>query len=106
MASPWNFSRRERRKRLPNLGLRCPIPARGDNASLAPSFPKSHIRSRSARELCMWDFSVGKAVSAVIRTTPFILLRLAVYFGIGFAYLIAAGVGAVVGYGFGHMGAS
>jgi hypothetical protein len=54
----------------------------------------------------MWDFSVGKAISAIIRTTPFILLRLAVYFGIGFAYLIAAGVGAVVGYGFGHMGAS
>jgi hypothetical protein len=35
---------------------------------------------------------------------PFILLRLAVYIGIAFAYLFAVGFGAVVGYGFGHFG--
>jgi hypothetical protein len=52
----------------------------------------------------MWDFSVGQAVSAVLRTAPFILLRLAVYFGIAFAYLITTGVGAVVGFGFGFLG--
>jgi hypothetical protein len=47
----------------------------------------------------MWDFSVGKALGAVIRTTPFIVLRLAVYLGIGLAYLFTIGVGALVGTG-------
>jgi hypothetical protein len=50
----------------------------------------------------MWDFSFGKAVGMVVRTMPFVLLRLAVYLGIGVAYLFAVGAGAVVGYGFGH----
>ena len=50
----------------------------------------------------MWDFSFGKAVGMVLRTMPFILLRLAVYLGIGVAYMFAVGAGAVVGYGFGH----
>jgi hypothetical protein len=52
----------------------------------------------------MWDFSLGKAIGAVLRTLPFVLLRVAVYFGIGFAYLITVGAGAVIGYGFGHVG--
>lgn len=52
----------------------------------------------------MWDFSVGKALSAVIRTMPFIILRLAVYLGIGVAYLFTTGVGALVGSGIGFMG--
>jgi hypothetical protein len=52
----------------------------------------------------MWDFSVGKALSAVIRTMPFIVLRLVVYLGIGIAYVFTAGVGALVGYGFGFFG--
>ncbi len=52
----------------------------------------------------MWDFSVGKALSAVIRTTPFIILRLAVYLGIGVAYLFTIGVGALVGSGVGYVG--
>ncbi len=51
----------------------------------------------------MWDFSFAKAVGMVLRTMPFVLLRLAVYLGIGVAYLFAVGVGAVVGFGFGHL---
>lgn len=50
----------------------------------------------------MWDFSFGKAIGMVLRTMPFILLRLALYLGIGVAYMFAIGAGAVVGYGFGH----
>jgi hypothetical protein len=50
----------------------------------------------------MWDFSLGKAIGMVLRTMPFVLLRLAVYLGIGVAYLFAVGAGAIVGYGFGH----
>jgi hypothetical protein len=37
---------------------------------------------------------------------PFVLLRMAVYFGIGFAYLMTVGVGGVIGYGFGHLGSN
>ena len=50
----------------------------------------------------MWDFSFGKSVAMVLRTMPFVLLRLTVYLGIGVAYLFAVGAGAVVGFGFGH----
>ncbi len=52
----------------------------------------------------MWDFSFSRAVGMVVRTTPFVILRMLVYFGIGFTYLIAVGAGAVVGYGLGHIG--
>ncbi|HWA88434.1 MAG TPA: hypothetical protein VG889_00250 [Rhizomicrobium sp.] len=54
----------------------------------------------------MWDFSFGKAIGMVARTAPFVVLRLLVYFGIGFAYLVAVGAGGVIGYGFGHLGSS
>lgn len=50
----------------------------------------------------MWNFSIGKAVAAVLRTLPFIGLRLLVYFGIGVAYLMATGIGAGFGWGIGH----
>jgi hypothetical protein len=50
----------------------------------------------------MWDFSFGKSIDMVVRTMPFILLRLLVFLGIGVAYLFATGAGAVVGFGFGH----
>ena len=50
----------------------------------------------------MWDFSVGKAVSAVARTLPFVGLRLFVYVGIGLGYLVATGAGAGFGWGIGH----
>jgi hypothetical protein len=52
----------------------------------------------------MWDFSFGRSVAIVLRTLPFVLLRMAVYFGIGFLYLVTIGLGAVLGYGFGHLG--
>jgi hypothetical protein len=50
----------------------------------------------------MWDFSFSKSVYAVLRTMPFLLLRLAVYFGIAFAYALAIGAGALIGFGLGH----
>jgi len=50
----------------------------------------------------MWDFSFARALGMVIRTTPFIILRLIVYVGIAFAYLVAVGVGGVIGFGLGH----
>lgn len=52
----------------------------------------------------MWDFSFGKGVAMVVRTAPFVILRMLVYFGVAFAYLTSVGAGALVGYGFGHLG--
>lgn len=52
----------------------------------------------------MWDFSLGKSVSLLARTMPFILLRCAVYFGITLAYILVTGVGAGIGYGIGGFG--
>ena len=50
----------------------------------------------------MWDFSIGRTLGLLARTYPFILLRMLVYFGITFAYLVAtgavAGVGAIASY--------
>lgn len=46
----------------------------------------------------MWDFSIGKAFSLLIRTTPFIGFRFVIYFGITLAYIVATGGGAGVGY--------
>lgn len=54
----------------------------------------------------MWDFSLSKAIGAVIRTAPFVLLRIVVYFGIGIAYVMTVGIGGVLGYGFGHISAN
>jgi hypothetical protein len=54
----------------------------------------------------MWDFSFAKSVWAVLRTLPFLLLRLAVYFGIAFAYALAIGFGALVGFAIGNFWAS
>ncbi|MGB3898624.1 MAG: hypothetical protein WA973_08725 [Mesorhizobium sp.] len=51
----------------------------------------------------MWDFSVGKSVSVMLRTWPFIVLRMIVYFGITLAYIVATGTGAGVGWGVGHV---
>ncbi|WP_421853145.1 hypothetical protein [Oricola sp.] len=52
----------------------------------------------------MWDFSIGTSLAIMARTMPFILLRMAVYFGITFAYLVAIGGGAGIGYGVGQIG--
>ena len=50
----------------------------------------------------MWDFSLGKSFSMLAKTLPFIVLRLIVYLGIGVAYILVTGVGAVLGFGIGH----
>lgn len=52
----------------------------------------------------MWDFSLGGALGMMARTAPFILLRMAVYFGIALGYILITGAGAGVGYGLGGFG--
>ena len=51
----------------------------------------------------MWDFSIGRTLGLMAHTFPFILLRMAVYFGITIAYIAATGAGAAIGYGVGHI---
>lgn len=51
----------------------------------------------------MWDFSIGRTIAIVLRTWPFVLLRIAVYSAITMAYVVATGAGAGVGYGIGHV---
>ncbi|UDL91723.1 hypothetical protein LGH82_11065 [Mesorhizobium sp. PAMC28654] len=51
----------------------------------------------------MWDFEIGRSVSIMVRTWPFIVFRMIVYFGITLAYIVATGTGASVGYGVGHI---
>jgi len=52
----------------------------------------------------MWDFDIGKSFSALVATLPFILLRMAVFFGITFAYILVTGTGAGFGHGVGALG--
>ncbi len=52
----------------------------------------------------MWDFSIGRALGLMFQTLPFIILRMAVYFGAAVAYILATGVGAGVGWGIGGFG--
>ena len=52
----------------------------------------------------MWDFSIATTLSIIGRTMPFVILRMAVYFGITFAYIFAVGAGAGIGYGIGRIG--
>jgi hypothetical protein len=51
----------------------------------------------------MWDFEIGRTLGIVIRTWPFVLLRIVVYFGITVAYIVSTGAGAGIGYGVGHI---
>ncbi len=51
----------------------------------------------------MWDFEIGRTLGIVIRTWPFVVFRMIVYFGITLAYILATGTGAGVGYGVGHI---
>src|SRR5690606_28106644 len=53
--------------------------------------------------IVMWDFSLARTLGLMARTSPFILMRMAVYFGITIAYLVATGTGAGIGYGVGHI---
>jgi hypothetical protein len=52
----------------------------------------------------MWDFSFGRAVGIMVRTLPFVLLRMGVYFGTALAYVLVTGTGAGVGWGIGALG--
>jgi hypothetical protein len=52
----------------------------------------------------MWDFSLSRALGLMVRTAPFILLRILVYFGISAALVLMTGAGAGIGYSIGQMG--
>ncbi|MEH0072392.1 hypothetical protein V6L77_22440 [Pannonibacter sp. Pt2-lr] len=52
----------------------------------------------------MWDFSLTGAFALMARTAPFLLFRMAVYFGMACAYVIATGTGVAIGYGVGQLG--
>jgi hypothetical protein len=58
---------------------------------------------RSGKEGAMWDFSIGRTLGIMVRTWPFIVLRLIVYFLITLAYVLAVGAGAGLGWGVGHI---
>src|SRR5690606_11877816 len=55
--------------------------------------------NKTPKEAYMWDFNFSQALKLMLKTSPFILLRMAIYFGITLAYLIATGIGAGIGYG-------
>src|SRR5215213_4223404 len=52
----------------------------------------------------MWDFSALRSLHVLLRTFPFTLVRMAVYFGMVTAYLFATAFGAGLGYVFGLAG--
>ncbi len=52
----------------------------------------------------MWDFSISAALAMMLRTAPFIVFRIVVYFGITTAIILATGTGAGFGYGIGAFG--
>jgi hypothetical protein len=45
----------------------------------------------------MWDFSLSNAMRAVLRTAPFVVLRLVVYVGIALTLMLTTGFGAGLG---------
>lgn len=47
----------------------------------------------------MWDFNIGKTLKLMMRTLPFLGLRLLVYIGAALGYVLLTGMGAGVGYG-------
>jgi hypothetical protein len=51
----------------------------------------------------MWDFSIQTSARLVLRTLPFMLLRVATYFGIAAAFVVAGGGGAGIGWGVGAL---
>ncbi|MEP7096923.1 MAG: hypothetical protein ABI748_04610 [Dokdonella sp.] len=52
----------------------------------------------------MVDFRTGQIFGLLVRTLPFVLLRLVVYIGITIAYVVAVGVGSGIGLLFGKIG--
>ena len=51
-----------------------------------------------------WDFSIGRSLGMVLRTLPYIVFRMLIYFGITLAYIVFTGGGAGLGYGIGMAG--
>lgn len=64
------------------------------------------IRGLGEAVVQMWDFNITQAIGLMVRTAPFILLRLAVYIGIALAYMLATALGAGIGYSFGSVGSA
>lgn len=52
----------------------------------------------------MFDFRTGQIFGLLIRTLPFVVLRIIVYVGITIAYVVAVGVGSGIGLLFGKIG--
>lgn len=52
----------------------------------------------------MWDFSIRNSLTMMMQTMPFIVLRMAVYFGIAVGYILVTGTGAGIGFGVGGFG--
>ena len=52
----------------------------------------------------MWDFSISNAFGAMVRTMPYLVVRMLVYFGIALLYIVATGGGGAIGYGFTSFG--
>lgn len=51
----------------------------------------------------MWDFEIGRTIGVVLRTWPYVLLRVIVYLTITVAYVLATGTAAGIGYGTGFI---
>ncbi|GGD27928.1 hypothetical protein [Sinisalibacter lacisalsi] len=52
----------------------------------------------------MWDFSFRRGIALMMQTMPFVLLRMAVYFGAALAWVLVTGTGAGIGWGIGALG--
>lgn len=52
----------------------------------------------------MWDFSITRSLRLMVQTLPFVLLRMAVYFGVAVTYILVTGAGAGIGWGIGGFG--
>lgn len=52
----------------------------------------------------MWDFKLTQAIGLMMKTMPFIILRLVIYFGITLAFILITGTGAGIGWGLGSFG--
>ncbi|MEM1082467.1 MAG: hypothetical protein AAGH65_12915 [Pseudomonadota bacterium] len=51
----------------------------------------------------MMDFKIGDTLSLLLKTTPFLVFRFLVYFGITLAYILITGLGAGIGFGVGSI---
>ena len=52
----------------------------------------------------MMDFKLGQIISLLLKTTPFLVFRFLIYFGITLAYVLITGLGAGIGFGIGSIG--